>query len=230
MPQVPGYVYAKTNDGIWVNLYAANEAEILLGDRPVRVTQQGNYPWDGEIVISVDPGSTQTFSMNLRKPGWCDSMEVSVNGDEVENPQYANGYMVIERAWNSGDEIEIDMEMVTRRIQAHPQVASNRGRVSLERGPIVFCLEAVDNDGAVFNLALPRDGDLDPDFEEDLFGGIVTIQAEGHRYPKRDWTNHLYMPAIEESKDADVTAVPYCVWDNRAPGEMVVWIPEVTGM
>lgn len=230
MPQVPGYAYARSDDGIWVNLYMAGEATIPLKSGEVKLAVDTKYPWDGRVKINVAPKTPAEFAVNLRVPEWCEKATVSVNGTAIANPTMDKGYAVIRQQWNTGDAIEMDMPMPVRRIQAHPNVAANRGRIALQRGPMVFCLEAVDNGGKVFDLVLPRDSELKTEFEPDMLGGILTVKARGLKYPARDWKDKLYLPTPAQAEPVELTAVPYCVWDNRAPGEMTVWIPEVTGL
>lgn len=230
LPQVPGYAYAQSDDGIWTNLYMAGEATITLKSGEVKLTVDTKYPWDGRVKINVAPKAPAEFAINLRVPDWCKKASVSVSGKSLANPTMDKGYAVIRQQWKAGDVIEMDMPMPVQRVQAHPNVAANRGRIALQRGPIVFCLEAVDNDGKVFDLTLPRDSELKTESKPDMLGGILTIKAKGLKYPARDWRDKLYQPAPAQAELAELTAVPYCVWDNRAPGEMTVWIPEVAGL
>lgn len=230
MPQVPGYAYAQSDDGIWVSLYMAGEATFPLKAGEVKLVQETKYPWDGKVRIMVEPKAAAEFAMNLRVPDWCAKASVSVNGQVAADPAMERGYIVIRRQWKAGDVVEMDMPMPIRRIQAHPNVLTNRGSVALQRGPIVFCLEAADNGGKVFDLALPRDAELKAEFKTDLLGGVMTIKTKGLRYTPADWKDKLYLPVPSKAESAELTAVPYCVWDNRQPGEMTVWIPEVTGI
>lgn len=231
MPQVPGYAYAQTDDGIWVSLYMAGEAAIALKSGEVRLSVDTKYPWDGRVKITVAPKSPAEFAINPRVPAWCDKATIIVNGKVLSEPAIEKGYAVIRREWKAGDVVEMDMPMPIRRMQAHPRVAADRGGVALQRGPIVFCLEAADNGGRVFNLALPRDAELKAEFKPEMLGGIMTIKAKGLKFRPLDWKDKLYQPVPPEpAEPAELTAIPYCVWDNRQAGEMTVWIPEVTGM
>ena len=229
LPQVASYVYAQTDDSIWVNLYVAGNAKIKLGNNDVKLTQTTRYPWSREVKILVEPVSPEEFSINLRIPDWCKGASLRLNRRYLPGATPVNGYVAIHRKWHAGDTIELDLPMPIRRIQAHPKVAAGRGRVAIQRGPIVYCLEAVDNGGKVFNLALPRDAKLRAMFEPDLLGGVMVIKGMGVAAEDRDWTNKLYQP-VPTTSETEITAVPYCVWNNRTKGEMVVWIPEVTGM
>lgn len=230
MPQVPAYAYARSDDGIWVNLYMAGEASVSLKSGEVRLGVETKYPWDGKVKIMVTPKSATEFAINLRVPGWCDEASVGINGRALTDLSMDKGYAVIRRQWKAGDVVEMDMPMPVRRIQAHPNVLADRGSVALQRGPIVFCLEAADNGGKVFDLALPRDAELKATFKPDLLGGNMTVTARGLRYRVLDWKDRLYQPVPSQAEPAELTAIPYCVWDNRQAGEMTVWIPEVTGM
>ncbi|HPD29503.1 MAG TPA: glycoside hydrolase family 127 protein [Phycisphaerae bacterium] len=230
MPQVPGYAYSQSDDGVWVNLYMAGEGTVALKSGEVKLAVDTKYPWEGKVKIKVTPREPAEFAINLRVPDWCEQVTVSLNGTAIPNPTMDKGYAVIRRQWKAGDAIEMDMAMPVRRIQAHPNVAANRGRVALQRGPMVFCLEAVDNGGKVFDLVLPRDAELKTEFRPNMLGGIMTIKAQGLRCPARDWKDKLYLAAPAHAEPVELTAVPYCIWDNREAGEMTVWIPEITGL
>ncbi len=231
VPQVPGYVYAQTDDGIWVNLYVSSTGRVTLASGEVKLTQETRYPWSRQVKIRVDPARPGEFDINVRIPGWCGGAGIRVNRKMLPAPTPEKGYVTIRRNWQPGDAIELDLPMPIRRIQAHPKLVANRGRIALQRGPIVYCLEAVDNNGKVFNLALPRAAELEAQFEPDLLGGVAVIKGRGLVTEPTDWTDKLYQPVSSaRPRSVGITAVPYCVWDNREPGEMVVWIPETAGL
>jgi len=229
IPQVGRFAYTQTDDAVWVNLYVAGTARITLAGNEVKLTQETRYPWSREVKITVQPAGPTEFAVHLRIPGWCRGAGVRVNRKFLPGVTPQQGYVTIRRTWERGDAIELDLPMPIRRIQAHPNVAANRGCVALQRGPIVYCLEAVDNDGKVFNLALPRDAKLTASFEPDLLGGVMVITGKGLAAETRDWKDTLYQP-VPATREAEITAVPYCLWNNRDPGEMTVWIPEVAGL
>jgi DUF1680 family protein len=228
VPQVGSYVYATGDDGIWVNLYMANTGRIELGDGEVQLAQETQYPWDGAVKLTVTPEKARSFALHLRRPGWCNEMAVRMNGDALERTDVNDGYIALARTWKPGDVVEIDMAMPVQRMVAHPKVESNRGRVALQRGPIVYCFEAVDNGGSVFDKVLPRDAKLSAEHRSDVLGGVTVVKARGLSYQPLNWEGELYQPAPEDAgRPVELTAVPYAVWDNREAGEMTVWIPEL---
>ena len=204
VPSLPGYVYAVGDEAIFVNLYVAGEGQVSVGDAAVKLTQETRYPWDGKVKIAVEPPQPAEMTIALRIPAWCDAATVSVNGETLR-PEVKKGYARIRRNWKAGDVIELNMPMEIRRIEAHPRVEADRGRVALQRGPIVYCLEAVDNGGPVSNVMLQHDPQFATEHRDDLLGGVTVVTAlarDGRR----------------------VTAVPYHAWDHREPGEMIVWV------
>ena len=229
LPSVSGYLYAHTDRDVWVNLYAASEARIALAAGPVRLVQETEYPWQGHIRINVAPEAAGTFVVHLRIPGWCAQPRCLVNGEALDMGLLHKGYLPVERAWREGDVIELDLPMPARRLVAHPEVRSGHGRVALQRGPLVYCLEGVDNGGAVRDLVLPRGAALDAVHMPDLLGGVTVIRADGLRVEPADWTERLYRDA-GSTQPAAITAVPYYAWDNRDPGEMAVWISEAPAL
>jgi DUF1680 family protein len=204
VPSIPGYVYATTADAIYVNLYAAGSANVSLGGKTVKLTQATRYPWDGKVKISVGPQTPTQCAIALRVPGWCKQAKIVVNGETIEKPELKKGYAVVNRQWKAGDAIELDLAMPVERIEAHPAVRANAGRVAIQRGPIVYCFEAVDNGGKAKNIVLPHDPKFATEHRKDLLGGVTVVKAV-------------------DNKGRAVTAVPYYSWDHRQPGEMLVW-------
>ncbi len=135
-----------------------------------------------------------------------------------------NGYLTIDRQWSAGDKIEISFPMMVKRMYAHPDVKEDVGMVALQRGPVVYCLEQVDNPVQPHKAALPEDAEFEAKFEPDLLGGVVTIQAESQCWVDDDWGDALYRDTPPETRPLTVKAVPYYAWDNRDPGWMRVWI------
>lgn len=219
------YVYSSGSGALYLHLYAAGKADLEIDGRPVTVRQETNYPWDGEIRIVVAPEAEQSFALCLRIPAWARSAEVRVNGQTVDiAPRMDRGYARIERVWHNGDVVELSLPMPVERIEAHPAVRVNAGRVALQRGPLVYCLEEVDNGANLPDIVLPKDASLNTEYDENLLGGIVVIKAEGLRRPTDNWTNALYRPVESDAVPVSLTAVPYYAWGNRGPGEMLVWI------
>ncbi|MDE7377320.1 MAG: glycoside hydrolase family 127 protein [Muribaculaceae bacterium] len=234
MASVPQYVYATQDADIFVNLYANSVADIKTTNGKVKISQGTNYPWDGKITFTIDPDHEGEWALRLRIPGWASDKPVptdlyafadqlspayrlKVNGADASESTY-KGYAVIERRWKAGDRVELTLPMDVRRISAHPSVVDDRGKLAIERGPIVYCLEGVDQaDGSVFNKAIERDAKFNVLYEPDLLGGVITLTATATE-AQPDGTT-LRVP---------VKAIPYSTWNNRGPAQMAVWIPETT--
>jgi DUF1680 family protein len=224
---IPGMgerVYSYRDNDIWTVLYMSNTATIQLKDGKVKLTQETNYPWDGKIKIKVEPEKPFFFTFHLRIPGWCRSVRsIKVKGNVVFDTSLGmqmNGPQFVGegREWKSGDVIELEFDMPVERVYADPHVKADVGRVALQRGPIVYCLEGVDNGGSVRNLCLPKDAKLSATFDKKLLGGVAVISGEA-----------LAVSRLDEklaTKPVSFKAVPYFAWDNRAPGQMIVWIAE----
>jgi DUF1680 family protein len=229
-PQVGGLVYARADNKLYVNLFAAGEASVrMAGGRTVKLAQQTNYPWDGKVRLTVTPEQAFKFDLCVRIPGWALGKPVPsdlyrfagpqaapvtlrVNGQPADATPAADGYVHLERSWKAGEVVELDLPMPVRRAYAHENVLEDKGKVSLMRGPVVFCLEADDNkDIDLFKMALPRDTALSAAHRPDLLGGVTVIQGEG---------------LDENQRPVALTAIPYYAWANRGQGAMTIWVKE----
>ncbi len=222
---VGGYFYTSTPDSLSVHLYGRSTMQTTLGRTRITVRQQTRYPWDGEITLALSPERALRFRLNLRIPGWCPRAEICVNGRRIE-PVLECGYARIERVWKPGDRVEITLEMPVQRLYAHPRVRADRGRAAFQRGPIVYCFEGADNGNPVDLIAIPRGTPLKPVWKPDLLGGVIVLEGCGLRTPLPGQAAALYRPAPPEPREIPVTAVPYCTWENRARGDMAVWMRE----
>ncbi len=228
LPSLGGYVYARDEDGVYVNLYVGGTGRIdLSGGERVEIRQETDYPWNGRVRLHVTPAPAGTFTLGLRIPGWCHGATLAINDRPIRHLRPARGYVRIRRAWQPGDVVELNLPMPVERMQADARVEADRGRVALQRGPIVFCLEAADNQADVRRAVLPPGARLDARFEPALLGGVMTIRAQGQVAPADDagWEGPLYRPE-SPGRPAALVAIPYFAWDNREPGAMVVWLPE----
>ena len=237
MASVPGYVYAQRGDALWVNLYVASNADIKLDNgRTLKVVQETRYPWDGSVKITVNPDEAAELTMHVRIPGWAREepvasdlyrfaeksnapVAVQVNGKPVPI-QIDKGYLALTRTWAKGDVIELNLPMPVRRVLANDHVAADRGRVALERGPIVFAAEWPDNPkGQVRNLVLSRNASLTAEFKPALLKGVEVVKGKA-----------LALAYDANGKiiktEQDFTAIPYYAWANRGRGQMMVWFPE----
>jgi len=233
IPSVPGYAYAYKNNDVYVNLFISGEATIETVNNKVKLTQQTQYPWNGKVNISVEPEKSDTFAIHVRIPGWArneavpsnlyrfhkpvrEKATLNVNGSRVSS-SIKNGFVSIERKWQKGDTIELNLPMPVRRVIAHRNVKSDRGRVALQRGPIVFCLEWPDNDGKVLNLVIPDDAKLKAEYRPDLLNGVMVITGKTQVVKRRMDGD------IVPTKEKQFTAIPYYAWAHRGRGEMTVW-------
>jgi DUF1680 family protein len=234
LASLPGYVYAQTRDALFVNLYVGGTADVELGGRKVKLVQQTRYPWDSAVRIAVEPESPGRFTVNVRIPGWARGEAVpsdlyrfadrfdepallKVNGKPVEL-RLQKGYVKVERDWRKGDVIELSLPMPVRRVLANDAVEADRGRVALQRGPIVYAAEWADNGGRARNLLLADASALTAEFRPELLGGVTVVRAKAAAmaYDQQGGVTR---------RDHELTAIPYYAWANRGPGEMIVWIP-----
>ncbi len=232
LASLPGYVYSVSDEGLWVNLYVANRAEIPLPDgRNVSIEQQCDYPWSGEIDLHLDtPGK---YSLFLRLPGWCtadqpQSWTLALNGQPCPAQLGAGGYLEIRRDWQAGDELRFSLPMPVRRLVCRPDVAENQGRVALMRGPLLYCVESADHPGLdARSLILPDEAELQPEPRPDLLGGVVALCGPAQIDPADEgWGTELYRPCAPAGapRPVTLTAIPYYTWANRQAGPMQVWL------
>ncbi len=239
LASLPGYFYSLSDEGLWVHLYAQGSARISLHDgRAVSLTQHTRYPWDGEVVIEVEgPVLSEvegngTFSLWLRIPAWCEEgAALEINGRPFTGVLAPGSYAEIRRAWQPGDVVRLNLPLGVRRVECHPYVAENAGRVALMRGPILYCVEQADNPGLdLRDVVLHAGADFTATFEPDLLGGVVVLRSQTEVAPPDDgWENRLYRtlgPRLEKprSQSVELTAIPYYAWANREHGPMQVWL------
>ncbi len=205
LPSLPGYIYATAENAVYVNLFVGSTARLTVNGTPISLKQTTRYPWDGHVSLQLGIMTPREFDINVRIPGWCDKATIAMNGQPIDHLEIVKGYAVLRHTWKQDDQIDVTFPMKVQHIEAHPRVVADRGRVAVQRGPLVYCFEAVDNGGRVRNLMLDRNPDFQTEFRSDLLGGVVVIRA-GVR------------------GDRTATAVPYYAWDHRKPGAMAVWI------
>jgi uncharacterized protein len=225
---VGSYFYSVTPDTLYTHLYNQNRAQFQLGGETVQIEQQTSYPWDEEIRLTVGVDRPAQFSLALRIPAWCRDYRLQVNGAPVTASQ-EKGYVVINREWNDKDEVVLTLAMPVERVAPHPDIRQDAGCVALQRGPVVYCLEEVDNGPRLANIALPQDNQLTAEWAADLFGGVSVITGQAVRMEPASWPGGLYQPRSAVPNDPTLLtfkAIPYCFWANRQPGEMRVWVRE----
>jgi DUF1680 family protein len=229
MGQLPGFVYAHQGGRLYVNLFVGSEAELELAGGSLRLTQHTDYPWDGTVLLTVEPGQEADAGVDLqvriRIPGWArdepvpsdlytfadasdSSPSLTVNG-EATALEMDGGFAVVDRTWSHGDALELTLPMPVRRVAAHPRVENNAGRLAIQRGPLVYAVEAIDNGGAALDVALPGDALLTTEHRREMLGGVTVVRGQASR----------------DGEPLELLAVPYFAWANRGPGEMAVWLP-----
>jgi len=224
---VGGYFVSTAADGVAFHLYGGIATEVEVAGTTVALREVSTYPWNGDIKIHVVPAAPTAFDVKLRIPGWSSGATVSVNGEAIDASRAVNGYLTIHRIWAKGDVVSLDLPMPPVRLYAHPGVIMDAGRVALKRGPLVYCVEEIDNPGGrVQRLKLPRNAELRTETRADLFDGVVTLKANALAIEESDWKT-LYRTTPPQDDAATLTALPYYLWANRGQGSMVVWVPEV---
>lgn len=232
LPSIPGYMYAVKNDKIFVNLFIGGDASIKLGSEEIKLTQKTEYPWSGKIRISVDLKSDKRFKICLRIPGWARNEvmtgelysymynyqaepKININGKQ-QRIKYENGYAILNNKWKSGNIIDLDLPMGIRRVVSNELVESNKGLVAIERGPVVYCAEGVDNMGYTDNIVIEDDMKLEVAFNENLFNGINVISGKSDNYSINTQGDTI---AVQQN----FIVIPYYAWAHRDNGKMAVW-------
>ncbi len=234
IPSLPGYVYAVKDDNVYVNLYLSNEADIKVGRKTVKIRQTTDYPWDGEINIEVLKNTVGNFALKLRIPGWVRgevvpsdlyryadgkrlSYTVTVNGEAVST-RLEDGYFTIARKWKKGDKINLRMDMEPRVVKANAKVEADKGRIAVERGPVVYCAEWPDNDFDVLSVLTGRQPQFSVRQAPDKLYGINEIVTPVQ-------TLAYTTDGRIEVTDRELTLIPYYAWAHRGAGRMAVWLP-----
>lgn len=235
LPSVPGYVYAQKENNVFVNLFINSNTTLTVRNKPVSIIQENNYPWDGALKFTVSPKSTETFNLQIRIPGWAKNEAIpsnlysfasaveskptiKVNGTAAEY-NIEKGYAVLNRAWKTGDVVEVMLPMEVRKVVALDSIKNDIGKVAIQRGPLVYCAEWADNDGRAANILVPANASFEPEYNAGLLNGVTVLKSK--------------LPVIKigengtsiSTENKTVTAIPYYAWANRGAGEMVVWFP-----
>lgn len=216
LPRIPGQIYAHDADELYVLLYIGSRAEVPLAAGKLRVYLQSEVPWQGEVLLQLDPAAPQQLGLRLRLPPWTQvralaQLRLRLNGVPLQGAELKAGFIHIDRRFAPGDQLRLRLPLPVRRVEDDPRVAANRGRISLQRGPLVYCLEGVDHGGTCRDLYLPAGTDLRPRFDRRLLGGVVALEGQGRR-------RGVAAPV-------EVRAIPYYTWANRGKSDMQTWIP-----
>ena len=207
-------------------MYFDNSVSLEVDGKALRLEQATQYPWDGRIQIAVKASEPVDFELALRTPDWCYDFQLSVNGVAQTAPS-ERGYAVISREWTDGDTVELNLSMPVERVMPHPSIRQTAGQVALQRGPLIYCLEEVDNGARLANVIIPDDSELEVSHDNGLLGGVAAITGQALRIEPAEQSAALYRhhsrAAYNESAFT-FKAVPYYLWANREPGEMRVWL------
>jgi len=203
LPSIGNYIYASSDDALWVNLYIGNTGQIRIGETDILLTQETNYPWDGSVKLTISTSQPLEKEIRLRIPDWCKTYDLSINGKRINVPK-EKGYAVI-KDWKSQDVIALDMDMPVEIVAADPHVKENFDKRAIQRGPLVYCMEEIDNPEYFDQIQLSPSTTFQTAFVSDILNGIKTIKTNG--------------------RAQSATFIPYYAWDNRKAGKMRVWIP-----
>ena len=236
LPSLPGYIYAQRGQDLFVNLFISNTAQLQVNGQPVQVVQQNNYPWNGRLSFTILPVSPLSFTLKLRVPGWISRQAIPsalysfekaapassgsasfkpsilINGKPVSY-KIENGYAVLNRTWQKGDRVTMNLPMPVQKIIADSRLTDDAGKVAIQRGPLIYCAEWKDNGGKINDLLLPANSRLTPATRPDLLGGVTVLTGQGVR------------KSGPSAQTVPVTLIPYYAWANRGKGEMTVWLP-----
>lgn len=219
------YIYTVGEDTVYTHLYIGGEAVVPIGAGKVKLTQKTDYPWDGTITMEISLQDAKEFAIGLRIPDWCQKAHLKVNNQTVDvYSSIKEGYAIFRREWNDGDRIELMLDMPVELMQSHPRVRANAGKVAIQRGPLVYCLEEADNGDNLSAILLPLDGSLSAEQDESQLGRMILIRGEALRTDETVWSEELYRPLKTMEAKISFKAIPYYLWGNRKPGEMLVWI------
>lgn len=218
------YFYEHDDENIWINLYNDSVCHVNISGVGINVEQQTDYPWDGTVNVSLDMSVAVKFNMRLRIPGWCNNHSLLINGDEIScDVIIEKGYAVIDREWQPGDVVEFDMMMPVEKVFANHRVRHDCGRLALQRGPVIYCIEEVDNGPDLNTVEIAWDPEFNISFEEELLDGVVGIFFKARKMQSQD-DRCLYSTTPPEYSSCEIKAIPYFRWGNRQFGEMLTWI------
>ncbi len=235
IPSLPGYIYAVKEDAVYVNLFMGNTSNLTVKGKKVVLKQTTDYPWNGDIRIDVTPAGKQSFALKVRVPGWCRgevvpsdlyrysdrkdlNYSVSVNGQKVSG-ELVDGYFVVSRSWKKGDVVQVHFDMEPRTVVANANVEADRGRISVERGPLVYCAEWPDNNFDVLSVIVNQKPKFSVENKPELLNGITEIKTDAQALSYGE-------DGKLAAKDVTLTLIPYYAWCHRGSGKMEVWLPQ----
>ncbi len=234
IPSIPGYIYGIGNREVFINLFINSKTGLEIKGKSFEIEQNTNYPWDGKVSFTISALQKFTATIKVRIPGWArnqvipgnlysykneieENIKIRINGEEADYP-LENSYLVIRRKWGNSDVIELDIPMPVRKVLSNDKVEADRNKLALERGPLVYCAEGIDNKGKVLNLLLEKETEFDSEYDPDLLNGVTIIKG------KSRVTGNLKQE-VNSWKEQNFKAIPYYAWAHRGVSEMAVWLP-----
>ncbi len=204
VPSIGGYIYGEGNNSLTINTLIGSSTQVKVNDTKVAVSTQTNYPWEGNATITLNPEKACKFDLKIYIPGWCKKYSLRVNGKPLKAAA-KDGFVTLSRKWRKDDRLELTLDMPVEVMSADPRVKADEGRRAIQRGPVIYCLEEVDNPD-IANAVLSPDATYTPVYDPDFFGGATVIYST-------------------DANGSPLKFIPYFLWDNRAAGKMDVWIP-----
>jgi DUF1680 family protein len=236
LPSLPGYIYATSDKEIYVNLFVDNTAVFAFQGSDIEIIQKTNYPWDGVVEVAINPAEQKKFTLKIRIPGWSRNevlpgnlynfddglsplVVLKINGKEV-NLKLNKGFATISRKWQKGDKVTLELPMDVRKVVADSRVKADKGKIAIERGPVMYCAEwPYSKDGGVLNLIFDEKASFKPAFDDTLLNGvevvITTVRPAKYNLNKE----------VEKGDPQEITLIPYYAWNNKGAGQMTVWLP-----
>ncbi|OWU66194.1 MAG: hypothetical protein CBB60_000770 [Armatimonadetes bacterium Cent15-Ar3] len=220
--QMGGLSYGTTEDQLYVMLYVGGDVTAKVAGAPVKLDVKTNYPWDGKVKLTVHPGASRSFGLSLRQPGWGAISGLTVNKQSAKT-NLKDGFLSVRRVWKEGDVVELEIPMPVRKVVSHPSVKDTQGMFALKRGPLVYCLEEVDNPVDMDRVGVPINSDFVASVDPKLFNTTTVLEGEGYLSGESSWVGRLFQSVAIPQK-VKLKAIPYFMWDNRKPGNMRVWL------
>ena len=227
---VLGHYLATTDQsGVQIHQYAT----VTLTTDVATLQLDTAYPHEGQVAVTITEVNSPDWTFALRIPDWCSGVVIRVNDEAVDAQVSRSTYAELSRRWQTGDVVELDLLMTPQLIEGHPRIDSVRGCLALQRGPLIYCLEGIDQPEGVdlLDVYLPANATFETTWQADLLDGVNTIATTGGLAEVESWADMLYRPITETAstlQSVPLTAVPYYAWANRGGGTMRVWIPKQT--
>ena len=227
--EVSDYVYSVSDEGLWLNLYGGNTLTTHLNDgNIVKLTEETNYPWEGDITLRFDEAPKNEFSIFLRIPGWCHNAKILLNGKPLSIKIESGKYAAVKRKWNKGDRLQLVLEMPIAMIEANPLVEETKNQVAVKRGPVVYCLESTDlnKNNSVFGLGISSNAKFKPTRTKIGNSNVIGLETTAKKIGDNNWSDQLYKEVSKQpASTVNIKLIPYYTWGNRGHAEMSVWLP-----